>query len=588
MLDLPAPTRRRAVAIAGAVAVVAAIWFTTTFVICAALRATFPFDLAWMESGMEAMVARLRAGESMYVEPSLAYVPFLYPPLYYVAVHGLERAIPSLIGLPALRLVSGAATIATALLVARLLRGRAANAVRWPLAALVVAAYGRFGFWHDMARVDSLFVLLLLGALAAFIDGRGWRSAALAGGLAGLAILAKQPAVPIFLLIAAWWRFRRRATTTRVALSLGVAAATVPLGLAALGELGNAWLRFYVWTVPSTHALELVHLFWSLRFFAGVLPVLFAACLPRRGSPEQPRPEVLWRDAFLITAAVMIVLRLKAGAATNFFLPLVPLGALVLAERLRDAPRLLVVATAAQLAILVYDPRPALPTSRDWSAAFDFVRALRETDGPVYLPQVPGYLRAAGKPPLAQITALTDLDRLRPDLLVELERRLARGDFTAAAPETHSAPNRALFGETIRRHYRPARAVAVGGPASRDGLGTVAGLYVWSPPAATVQNDSSAKPPPPRNAGGRVPRLNGMRRLFGLLGAAGSPVSGLARARTTPAGIGKSRTGWPFTAVRMKSSQIGTATCPPVTSCPTGLKSSRPTQTPHSRSGVKP
>jgi hypothetical protein len=544
MPDFWATVRTRAVALAVPISLVAAVWFTTMFVVCASVRATFPFDLAWMESGMEAMVARLRDGQSMYVEPSLAYVPFLYPPLYYVAVHAVERVAPALLGLPALRLVSGGATIATALLVARLLRGRVAPAVRWPLAALVVATYGRFGFWHDMARVDSLFVLLLIAALAAFVEGHGWRSAVLAGVLAGLAVLAKQPAVPIILLIASWWRVRRRASSGRVALFLGVAVATVPAVLAALGELHNGWLRFYVWTVPSTHPLEPIHLLWSLKFLAVVLPVLFAACVRTRGATASRNPEVAWRDAFLITAAVMMVLRLKAGAATNFFLPLVPLGALTLAERLRRAPGALAVATAVQLVILLYDPRPALPTSRDWSAAFEFVRTLRETDGPIFLPQLPGYLRAADKPPLAQITALLDLERLRPDLIVELRRRLAQGEYAAAAPMPSTALNCVPFAEIIRRHYRPGRAVAVGGPASRDGLGSVAGFYVRSSAAEAVQNDSSAKPPPPpRKAGGSVPRLNGIKRLFGILGVAGSPVSGFARARTTPAGIGKSRTG---------------------------------------------
>jgi hypothetical protein len=478
MPDLSPPARTRAVAIASAVSVAAAIWFTVVFVVCIAVRATFPFDLAWMESGMEAMVARLRAGQSMYVEPSLAYVPFLYPPLYYVAAHALERAAPGLVGLPALRLVSGAATIATGLAVAGLLRGRVAPAVRWPLAALVLATYGRFGFWHDMARVDSLFVLLLVGSLAAFIEGNRLRSAGMAGVLAGLAILTKQPAIPIIVLIAIWWRVRRRTSSGRAALFLGIAAAMVLVGLAVLGELHNEWLRFYVWTVPSTHRLEPVHLWWSLRFFAGVLPLLFVACFPVRGVVEGKAPDVRWRDAFLITAAVMIALRTKAGAATNFFLPLVPLGALTLASRFRRAPTALAVATALQLLILLYNPRSALPTSRDWSAAFEFVRTLRETDGPIFLPQLPGYLRAAGKPPLAQITALTDLDHLRPDLLVDVERSLARTEYAAAVPEPPSAPNGSPFAEAIRRHYRPARAVSVGGLASREGLGTVAGLYV--------------------------------------------------------------------------------------------------------------
>ena len=93
---------------------------------------------------------------------------------------------------------------------------------------------------------------------------------------------------------------------------------------------------------------------------------------------------------------------------------------------------------------------------------------------------------------------------------------------------------------------------------------------------------------PARKAGGSVPRLSGMSRLPGLSGVAGTPLSGSARTKMTPGGGSKSRTGTERRASSMYESQMGKATWPPVASWPMGLKSSRPTQTPHSNSGTKP
>jgi hypothetical protein len=73
--------------IPSALVIVAAV-YTVVFLACATARLTFGFELAWLESGMQAMTDRLGAHQSIYAEPSPAYVPFIYPPLYYVVAHG--------------------------------------------------------------------------------------------------------------------------------------------------------------------------------------------------------------------------------------------------------------------------------------------------------------------------------------------------------------------------------------------------------------------------------------------------------------------------------------------------------------------
>ena len=53
-------------------------------------RIAYPYDLEWMEGGMLAHAARVADGQSLYVSPSLDFIPFIYPPLYPWVVGGLS------------------------------------------------------------------------------------------------------------------------------------------------------------------------------------------------------------------------------------------------------------------------------------------------------------------------------------------------------------------------------------------------------------------------------------------------------------------------------------------------------------------
>ena len=113
-----------------------------------------------MESGMQAMTDRLMANQPIYSEPSPSYVPFIYPPFYYLVANGAHRLLPSLGQFVPMRLVSLSATIITAaVLFATLVRRPSLTlSNRIILSALFLAFYGRFEFWHDTSRVDSLWV----------------------------------------------------------------------------------------------------------------------------------------------------------------------------------------------------------------------------------------------------------------------------------------------------------------------------------------------------------------------------------------------------------------------------------------------
>ena len=395
-------TSRRVVTVS--VSILAAL-YAAAFLVCVAARLTFGFELAWLESGMQAMTARLAAHQSMYVAPSPSYVPFIYPPLYYVAAHGIERLAPALAGAPALRLVSLASTLATLAVLWRCLaRGGASPRLRLVLGALYLSFYGRFEYWHDTSRVDSLFVLLFFASAALLVEGTSLRSALGAGALGGLAILTKQPAVPLLLGCGAVVLYTTR-KQARVLAALGVACASATAGLAAMGELGNQWLYYYVVQVPATHPLMARNLGKGVAFVVGTMPLfLLAAALSLRArtrarvEPTTPIPlsddkPWRWTLVFAVSTMIMLALRLKQGASLNFFLPIVPLGIVVAAPALarlgarRAEPLLL-----GQLLIVVYNPLASIPTAQDWRAGFDLLGAARRAGRclPAAVPVVSG------------------------------------------------------------------------------------------------------------------------------------------------------------------------------------------------------
>jgi hypothetical protein len=472
------------------VLVIVAASYTIVFVACASTRLTFGFELSWLESGMQAMTDRLAAHQSIYAEPSPAYVPFIYPPLYYVVAHGIDLALPWLGQFTPMRLVSLLATVATALTVYITLGRRTPLGLGRSvlLATLLFAFYGRLEFWHDTSRVDGLFAFFLFAATALLIEGRGKATAFAAGCLGGMAILTKQSAVPLLVgaavpvaLIA-----RRRAL-----LVLLFAAASSCAGLAMLGELDNPWLYYYLLRVPSTHVIQLGTFGSSLIFVLCTMPFfLLAAVSELRGRARHgaapwslPRWQSTlhcWSLTFAIWLIVIFLLRLKDGASLNYFHPLVPVGIIVAAgacERLgaRCQPLLLV-----QFLILLYNPLPAIPTADDWRAGFDLLGTLRRIPGDVYLPQFPAYLSRLRKSPVAHGVAVCDLAAIRPDIVLTINKQIEEGHYTGAIPWGLAGEHAPCRPNQLGRRFRLLDEFPQGGPFfTRTHASRVAGIYLF-------------------------------------------------------------------------------------------------------------
>lgn len=203
-------------------------------------------------------VERVRAGKPLYAAPSEQWVPFLYPPLFYV----LAAKATALFGgtsdpvLFATRSVSLAATGVAAASIAFLARGLRASPF-WIAGAvfLFFGAYSYVEYWYDLERCDTLAVALLLAASAVYVHGPSAVTAALSGALMGAAVFAKQPAWAFVGAGAVGLGAARRG---RDALAFAAAALLVEVPTAAwLDATTGGFYRFYCVTVPSSHGMAL-------------------------------------------------------------------------------------------------------------------------------------------------------------------------------------------------------------------------------------------------------------------------------------------------------------------------------------------
>ena len=180
----------------------------------AAHRLGYPYELDWMEGGSVALAARAAAGHSLYVAPSLAYVGWTYPPLYYWVAAAISKVAG--VGFFALRLLSLTASVAAmatlGAIVWRETRDRVAGLVA---AGLFAATFVISGAWFDTGRVDSLFLALTLLTLAWGRCARSVRGGMGLGALAFLAFFTKQTALVAASHASAIWAHRAPASASR-------------------------------------------------------------------------------------------------------------------------------------------------------------------------------------------------------------------------------------------------------------------------------------------------------------------------------------------------------------------------------------
>lgn len=396
--------------------VVAALGNVILFLTLAVLRLSYPFDLEWVEGGQVDEIVRIAQGQSIFGPPSVHFVPFSYAPLFFYVSAGVTRLIGP--GFAAPRLVSGLATVGCfVLLYALTARGSKAVVPGIVAAGLYAASYQFTGTWMDLAKTDSLFLLLILVAFWVGIRVPGRAGMLISGCLFVAAFYTKQMALPVVLVLAPISLLVTRGRTWLQWVSAGMLGMLVFTG----ADLAtDGWFSFYSFDTLSYH--ERAGDFWLVwklmlprmwpAMIVGFMVVIWDLVAWRRTGkrPEADGLQVIGLCLALVLASWAVYQ--KVWTYANGLMP-AAMGLALLtglglgrvwpsgAAQHRRACRAAVVVglclVVCQFSLLAYNPVEQLPSREDRLAGEALVARLSELPGEV-LVYHRGYLATqAGK-----------------------------------------------------------------------------------------------------------------------------------------------------------------------------------------------
>lgn len=447
-------------------------------------RLSYPYELEWMEGGVVTHIRVILAGEPLYREPSVAFTPFIYPPLYYYVSALVSKIVG--VGLFAPRLVSTLSTVGSMALVARLVRGEGTGWLA-PCAAVALfgAGFSLSGFFMDLARVDSLLVLLLLSGVSVLRQGKTKPTAVLAGVLFTLAFFTKQTAL---LLSGAALAGYFLANRQRAVIAGVTFAVTTGIAVVLFDRATNHWFSYYVLELPRTHGMRWKQS-WDFFFDVTWRPMPFALLFAAAGfvgKVVKDRGAWMYAALGVATWAAAYSSLLHEDGFANVLMPWITTLALLAGfgvEAVARTPTLAwrslgFGAVVVQLLALTVPPARVLPTALDRQAGARMIERLRVEKGPVLI-LGSGYGPMAGHPEINTHTmGVFDVLKVpntppRAKLLEELSAIGASRKYPTIVTDPSFALLPADVMDGIRRNYREGTALfdTPGGTWPRTGYG---------------------------------------------------------------------------------------------------------------------
>ena len=406
--------------------VVLAVVAIGCYVFVALSRIGSPFAIEWLEANSFIHVARVLKAQPIFVAPSFEFIPMVYTPLYYYAAAPFAFLTGRI--MLGMRLVSLLSSLGIFACIYVLCRTRQLSR---PLSLLGVglfaASFGVTGFWFDVGRVDSLFVLLMTASYVC-VHVRSRHDVALgiiSGLLLCLSFLTKQQAVIVFpflvLLSLLQWRWRRCVATCAAFL------VSVVVVVLSMNILSGGWFWFYVYEVPSSVPLIrwMFRDFWSINFLPAyrILLVLILVAVVVGWRTPARNGYLLILVTFLLPALAMSYISLvKNFGYLNALLP----SAVALAVAGAEAASILlatnwrgwrgssrqavcVVLVVLQFWAMRYDVMAQIPDAAHERLGYAILDDLRRAPAPMFAPTAPYLLYMVGQPTHYQSSSYGDL-----------------------------------------------------------------------------------------------------------------------------------------------------------------------------------
>jgi len=446
--------------------------FGGMYFVTALPRVAYTYDLDFLEDSVLMQALRFSEGQSVYIAPNADFNPHVYMPLFFwIGALLLKLAGPSLLWL---RLISLAATLVTTSLLFWI--GWRESGQWW----LGVASAGLYlggerinGFWYEVARVDSLFVALLLGGLAlAIYAGSSNRRLALAGALFALAFFTKQTALVVGAGLAVYLLYTLGRRAWVFIGSMG-ALSLIPMGV--LNILTNGWFFYHVISVGAGEPVELGRLFsfvtddlLGVMVVLSVLAIIVSVLSLRQNGLKAIRLQP-WLVAIVLAVIISALARMRVGGNLNNRMPAYALLCLTpaLVWPSAAAPAggwaniwkrwgevLISGAIVLQLVLGAYNPLRYIPTLQMQTSGDRLVAQVTAMEGQVLVMMHPFYTLLAGKLPSTQIATLWYVRRRGAEPLPnDFVTRIETSYYTAIISDESSFETEPDLVALIDRYY---------------------------------------------------------------------------------------------------------------------------------------
>ncbi len=406
--------------------IICAAGYIFIYLYCALIRLRYPFELEWLEGGLVNQVQRIVNHQGVYVAPSIDFVPFLYPPMYFAL-----SAIASLVfgtGFFSLRLISFISSLVAFILIFSIVRHETKSRFAALLSVgLFATTFHITNGWLDVARVDSLFLALYLSFIRLITLEKTPARAIIAGLLISLTFLTKQTVLVICLPSIAFlfWKHWRYALVMLATAILVVGSLSL-----ILNQASGGWYGFYTFALLRQQTewipVRLIT-FWVddlLRYFPLAVPIGLLFFI----TPSRPKLYARIQWLLILAGALFggLITFAKEGGYYNLMLPayaiiaiLLGLGLNELLEALQQSPtpansfikKFIYLACLSQFLLLLYNPFTLLPNESDKQANLELIQILKETKGAVFMPDHSYLPEMVGKQTFAHHSAIWDIRR---------------------------------------------------------------------------------------------------------------------------------------------------------------------------------
>ena len=466
--------------------VLIAVVFILLFFYTALLRLRYPYDLDFVEDSMLMQSLRFADGQPVYLPPNADFNPHVYMPLFFwLGAILFKIGGPSLVSL---RLISFAATLATTSLIYWIaLRESGLRWIAIACAGLFLGGYRINGFWYEIARVDSLFVALMLGgcALAIYAGNSNWRLI-LSAALMALAAFTKQTGfvVAIGLALYLLTKIRRRAWIFLLTFDV---MTIVPLFV--LNWSTHGWFFYHIFYIGSADPVEIRRLinFLTKELFGVMTGLSLLTLLVGMLGIRQSGPKVLREQPWLIAIGLAVVIsglgRMRVGGNLNNRMPAYALLCIAPALWIQMFPAplsrddenpkanqlpwqswIVVILILVQFVMGRYDPKHFIPTSSMRKSGDRLLQEIGSVNGPVLVMMHPYYALMAGKEPSSQIATIWYV-RHRGELPLpnDFVLRIQGHYYSAIISDESFFETQPDLHQLLTTHYAPTKVLSSGG-----------------------------------------------------------------------------------------------------------------------------